>query len=81
MMINTNATEPSAKADFTVVGISGRFRTLSMLEWKYIFNGKNDRSRTASVCGITRKVVASDDFSGTLRWEGCAIRLVENVTE
>ncbi len=31
-MINTNDTEPSAKADFTVVGISGRFRTLSMLE-------------------------------------------------
>lgn len=52
-MINTNATEPSAKADFTVGGISGRFRTLSMLEWKYIFNGKNDRSRTASVCGDT----------------------------
>lgn len=40
MMINTNATEPSAKADFTVGGISGRSRTLSMLEWKYIFNGK-----------------------------------------
>ena len=149
-MINTNATEPSAKADFTVGGISGRFRTLSMLEWKYIFNGKNDRSRTDSVCGITGKVVAPDDFSGTLadsydsakwavaesqgvvffpaagsrfdteiwetgsygnywssapwyydnaqvvlfacqytffnfmetlRWEGCAIRLVENVTE
>lgn len=65
-MINTNDAEPSAKADFTVVGISGRFRTLSMLEWKYIFNGKNDRSRTASVCGITGKVVAPDDFSGTL---------------
>lgn len=65
-MINTNATEPSAKADFTVGGISGRFRTLTMLEWKYIFNGKNDRSRTASVCGITGKVVAPDDFSGTL---------------
>lgn len=57
-MINTNATEPSAKADFTVGGISGRFRTLSMLEWKYIFNGKNDRSRTASVCGITGKVAS-----------------------
>lgn len=96
-MINTNATEPSAKADFTVGGISGRFRTLSMLEWKYIFNGKNDRSwKTGSYGNYwslapwyydNAQVVLFDcqytffNFMETLRWEGCAIRLVENVTE
>ncbi len=62
----TNATEPGAKTDFTVGGISGKFRTLSMLEWKYILEGKNSRSKTASVCGINGKVIAPDDFSGTL---------------
>ena len=37
MMINTNATEPSAKADFTVGGISGRFRTLYIAGFSVIY--------------------------------------------
>ena len=62
----TNAGESSAKPDFTVGGISGKFRTLSMNEWKYILKDRSDRYMESTVCGVRGRVIAPDDFSGTL---------------
>lgn len=33
----TNATETTAKTDFTVNGVTGKYRTLSTIEWQYLF--------------------------------------------
>lgn len=34
----TNATAETAKSDFTVNGVTGRYRTLSSREWQYLFD-------------------------------------------
>ena len=68
----TNATEETAGPDFTVGGITGKFRTLSMNEWKYLFDG---RSRAdvlhkihVTVCGKENcLIIAPDNFAGEIK--------------
>ena len=60
----TNATTETAKSDFTVNGVNGKYRTLSAEEWQYLFN--NHSYKWASVNGVNGYVLAPDGFVGTL---------------
>ena len=60
----TNATETTAKTDFTVNGQTNVWRTLSHDEWKYLF--KNHTYKYVSVNGKHGIVIAPDGFSGTI---------------
>ena len=53
----TNATETTAKSDFTVNGVRGRYRTLSNDEWVYVFtkHGKNLANPSASSQTLNNK--------------------------
>ena len=61
----TNGTPESANADFTVNGVTGKWRTLSDNEWGYLFG--HHSHRYATVNGVMGEVVAPDGFSGTLK--------------
>lgn len=61
----TNGTPESAKDDFTVNGVTGKWRTLSDAEWDYLFG--HHSHRYATVNGVMGEVVARDGFSGTLK--------------
>ena len=70
----TNATENSANAGFTVSGVTGKYRTLSNLEWNYLLssrtvNGgtKNGYSYSVNItyCGKTGLVIYPDGYSGS----------------
>lgn len=68
----TNDEEYTANPDFTVAGISGRFRTLSMLEWKYLLKGRTNADNLSknhvSVCGMEEcLIIAPDNFEGTIK--------------
>lgn len=66
----TNATEPTANPDFTVSSITGRFRTLSMDEWKYLFGsrGENLHKIHVTVCDQENcLVIAPDNFKGDIK--------------
>ena len=60
----TNATEPTPNPDFTVSGVTGEFRTLSMLEWQYLLD-RNEHKKV-SVCGKTGIAIVPDGFAGDL---------------
>ena len=67
----TNATETTAKSDFTVNGETGKYRTLSNAEWTYLFSGRSNASALykygVTVCGKENCIVlAPDGFIGTL---------------
>lgn len=68
----TNATEQMANPDFTVSGITGNFRTLSMVEWEYLLSSRSNADKLckvgATVCGKEGcLIIAPDDFSGTIK--------------
>ena len=44
----TNATETTAKPDFTVNGMAGKYRTLSMEEWEYLLNSRTVNGGTGA---------------------------------
>lgn len=48
----TNATAETAKADFTVNGVTGQYRTLSENEWNYLFKSRSNAS-TLYKYGVT----------------------------
>ena len=70
----TNATETTAKSDFTVNGVTGTYRTLSYREWMYLLDKsspgtirKDKYKCDVTICG--RKnclVLAPDDFKGAI---------------
>ncbi len=60
----TNATETTPKADFTVNGDAGVWRTLSRAEWRYLL--ANYTYKYLSVNGKYGIVIAPDGFSGTI---------------
>lgn len=68
----TNETEDTAKADFTVNGVSGQYRTLSHEEWKYLIkertvNGSKgeDKSYSHAVYGdLYGLILYPDDYNG-----------------
>ena len=60
----TNATAETAKSYFTVNGVTGKYRTLSIAEWQYLFN--NHSKKWATVNGVKGYVIAPDGFEGTL---------------
>ena len=66
----TNATVGTAKADFTVNGITGKYRTLSTEEWQYLFGTGAERSgkckHGVTVCGLANCVVLLPD---NWQWE------------
>ena len=67
----TNETEDTASTDFTVGGITGRYRTLSMLEWKYLLgartNAKSLHKLHVTVCGKEDcLIIAPDNFDGEI---------------
>lgn len=70
----TNATEPTANPDFTVGGITGKYRTLSMLEWEYLLE-KRASARSlytlhVTVCGQEEcLIIAPDNFAGQFKTE------------
>jgi len=65
----TNATETTPKADFTVNGVTGKYRALSRDEWQYLFNygGYTNTTRAGlyaygvTVAGKTNCVVLYPD--------------------
>ena len=64
-MLFTNATAETAKADFTVSGVTGKFRTLSAGEWTYILstreNAANLLVEDVTVCGVEHCLVIAPD--------------------
>lgn len=73
----TNATATTPKADFTVAGVTGKFRALSADEWVYLFTGRNNASKlyktgvlfyenTNATVGREIIVIAPDNYTGTI---------------
>ena len=67
----TNATVTTAKSDFTVNGVTGKYRTLSTAEWTYLFQTRANATDLykigVTVCGQTNCVIlAPDGFNKTL---------------
>ena len=63
----TNTTSDTANKDFTVNGVTGKYRTLSWNEWQYLFGSSEARDERyqypVTVCGIAKcMVLAPDDF-------------------
>lgn len=61
----TNATAETAKADFTVSGVTGKFRTLSAEEWTYILSTRANAAdllvEDVTVCGVEHCLVIAPD--------------------
>ena len=61
----TNATAETAKADFTVSGVTGKFRTLSAGEWTYILSTRENAAdllvEDVTVCGVEHCLVIAPD--------------------
>ena len=61
----TNATAETAKADFTVNGVTGKFRTLSAEEWTYILSTRANAAdllvEDVTVCGVEHCLVIAPD--------------------
>ena len=61
----TNATAETAKADFTVSGITGEFRNLSAGEWTYILSTRANAAdllvEDVTVCGVKHCLVIAPD--------------------
>ena len=61
----TNATAVTAKADFTVSGVIGEFRTLSAEEWTYILSNRKNAAdllvEDVTVCGVEHCLVIAPD--------------------
>lgn len=70
----TNETETTAKADFTVNGVTGKYRTLSKDEWVYLINKdgaenvrKGKYKYGVKVCEKANcLILAPDDFKGAI---------------
>ena len=69
----TNTTETTAKSDFTVNGVTGKYRTLSTAEWQYLFNTRivnggtgKDKSYSLNITygGKMGLVLYPDDYCG-----------------
>lgn len=63
----TNTTSDTANKDFTVNGVTGKYRTLSWNEWQYLFGSSEARDERyqypVTVCGIAKcMVLAPDNF-------------------
>ena len=64
----TNATAETAKSDFTVNGVTGKYRTLSTNEWQYLFNtrtmknGKDRYTLNITYGGKKGLVLYPDDY-------------------
>lgn len=56
--------DEKAKIDFTVNGVTGKYRTLSHYEWSYLFD--SHKYKRASVSGVEGFVIAPDGFIGDL---------------
>ncbi|MDO5321775.1 MAG: hypothetical protein Q4F39_05260, partial [Bacteroidia bacterium] len=50
----TNTTAETAKSDFTVGGVQGKYRTLSTAEWQYLFNYDSTESGGSDYSNATR---------------------------
>ena len=61
----TNATAETAKADFTVSGVTGKFRTLSAEEWTYILSTRENAAdllvEDVTVCDVEHCLVIAPD--------------------
>ena len=61
----TNDTETTPKSDFTVNGVTGKFRTLSAGEWEYILesrtNAENLYTEDVKVCSVEHCLVIAPD--------------------
>ena len=61
----TNATAETAKADFTVSGVTGEFRTLSAEEWTYILSTRANAAdllvEDVTVCDVEHCLVIAPD--------------------
>lgn len=55
----TNADAETPKSDFTANGVTGRFRTLSAEEWRYLF--RTHSTKWVTVNGIGGMVIAPDE--------------------
>lgn len=74
----TNATATTPKADFTVAGVTGKFRALSNAEWKYLLEDRANASKLCKVAVTIREsglisggsqnciVIAPDNYTGTI---------------
>ena len=67
----TNEAETTARPDFKVNGVQGKYRTLSAAEWTYLFKSRTNASNLykcgVSVCGkFNCLILAPDDFLGTI---------------
>ena len=60
----TNATEPTPNPDFTVSGVTGEFRTLSMIEWKYLLD--SHKHKWVTINETTGIAIVPDGFAGDL---------------
>lgn len=62
----TNETESTAKSDFTVNGVTGKYRTLSNTEWHYLINN-SIKKVGVTVCGQRNcLVLAPDNWKGDI---------------
>ncbi|MCQ2152686.1 MAG: hypothetical protein MJY70_06515, partial [Bacteroidales bacterium] len=56
----TNATAETAKSDFTVNGVTGKYRTLSTAEWEYLFKTRTVNGGTGEGKSYQRATINSD---------------------
>ena len=83
----TNATTESANVDFTVNGVTGKYRTLSKDEWLYLFNTRTVNGNTGAgysyslnitYGGKMGVVLYPDDYTGSVL-SGSVTNLPEGV--
>ena len=59
----TNATTETPKSDFTVKGVTGKYRTLSAEEWQYLFDTRTVNGGTEEGKSYQRATINSDATS------------------
>lgn len=69
----TNATDETTKPDFTVNGVAGKYRALSIAEWQYLLihrTNADDKVGFATVNGIAGVIVLPDTFTDPMKNNG-----------
>ncbi len=69
----TNETAETPKYDFIVNGVAGKYMSLSVAEWIYLFNVRTDSANKygyATVCGQNGVIILPDEFTDPMKNNG-----------
>ena len=79
----TNATTTTAKSDFVVEGVEGKFRTLSRQEWEYLFKFRTSAESKygyATVGVVHGLIILPDTFTDPMKNNGSGAFVPQSTT-